>query len=251
METWIQLFLPFGLLLGRVSAFTATLPIFSFRTLPMRVRAGMALLLTVFFANLVTIPAATLEETNWVWGMLLMTQEVLTGAGLGLAVGLAFRAISMGGVIIGRSMGMMMAQVIDPTSGQRTQPAGMLFETVFMLFFIIASGHHVVLRIVHQSYDVFPIGTVPQAGQLVAGVLEGSAVMFTVALRLAAPVLAAFLLLSVALAFLARAMPEMNILMMSFPVRMALGFFLAAMLMPSLRTFTHELGDWMARFLGT
>jgi flagellar biosynthesis protein FliR len=45
-------------------------------------------------------------------------------------------------------------------------------------------------------------------------------------------------------------MPEMNILMISFPMRMGLGFFIAALIVPSLGNFTNELADWMSRFLG-
>ena len=55
METWTQLFLPFALLLARISGFFAVLPIFSWRALPVRVRAGMALLVTVFFAMVIPV----------------------------------------------------------------------------------------------------------------------------------------------------------------------------------------------------
>ena len=57
MDIWVKLLLPFALLLGRISAFFAVLPLFSWRALPMRVRAAMALVVTIFFAVITPRPA--------------------------------------------------------------------------------------------------------------------------------------------------------------------------------------------------
>jgi flagellar biosynthetic protein FliR len=73
--------------------------------------------------------------------------------------------------------------------------------------------------------------------------------MFIACLRLAAPMLAAFLVLMVALALLARLVPEMNILFLSMPVQIGLGMFLAAAFLPFLAEFVSEMAAWMARLL--
>ena len=73
--------------------------------------------------------------------------------------------------------------------------------------------------------------------------------MLLFALKLAAPVLGAFLILAVLLSILSRALPEMNILMASFPLRVGMGLFMAAAIMPTLETFTIELARWMKKFL--
>jgi flagellar biosynthetic protein FliR len=102
-----------------------------------------------------------------------------------------------------------------------------------------------------RSYDVFPIGQPPATAMMADSVLESGALMLVFGLKLAAPVLAGFLLLAVVLAVLARALPEMNILLASLPLRVGLGFFLAAAMVPSLGGFTEQFGEWISRFMAT
>ena len=73
--------------------------------------------------------------------------------------------------------------------------------------------------------------------------------MFVACLRLAAPLFAAFLILMVALALLARLIPEMDIFFISMPVQAALGLFLAAIFIPFVGGFVTEMADWMAKLL--
>ena len=73
--------------------------------------------------------------------------------------------------------------------------------------------------------------------------------MFIAGLRLAAPMLAAFLILMVALALLARLVPEMNILFISMPMRLGLGLMMAATFMPYVNGYVTEFANWMAKLL--
>jgi flagellar biosynthetic protein FliR len=127
----------------------------------------------------------------------------------------------------------------------------MLMEMCFAVFFLAAGGHRLMLRLVARSWEVFPVGKWPEVGQVAEAVLDAGLAMLLFALRLAAPMLAAFLVLAVALAILARILPEMNILIASLPMRIGLGLFMAAAILPSIRNFTTELGDWINRLLVT
>ena len=84
---------------------------------------------------------------------------------------------------------------------------------------------------------------------LAEGVLNAGSTMLVFALKTAAPLLAAFLLLSVVLALLARVLPEMNVLLASLPLRVGMGFFMAAAIMPTLNELADELAAWMNRSL--
>jgi flagellar biosynthetic protein FliR len=84
---------------------------------------------------------------------------------------------------------------------------------------------------------------------LAEGILQAGSTMLLLALKLAGPVLAGFLLLSLVLGVLARVLPQMNVLTESFPLRVALGLLLASMTLPSLERFGMELGGWLRQFL--
>jgi flagellar biosynthetic protein FliR len=249
METVTPLVVPFMLILARVSAFVAVLPIFGWKTAPMLVRAGMALVLSVVLAMVVPPPADV--GGHWVAVGIALAKEAVVGLGLGLAVALVFAAVRQAGMIIRRQMGLAMASVIDPLSGERSQPLASLMELCFAVFFLAAGGHQMMLRLVAYSYEAFPVGRPPAAAAMAEAVIEAGAAMLVFALRLAAPLVAAFLVLAVILAILARILPEMNILFASLPLRMGMGLLMAAALMPLLNSFTGELGGWLTSLMAT
>jgi flagellar biosynthetic protein FliR len=157
--------------------------------------------------------------------------------------------VQLSGRIIEQQMGLTMMEIIDPLTESESGPFGGLMDMVFALLSLSANGHHLFLLTLSKSYDAFPSGTMPTISSLAGGVINTSTAMFVASLRLAAPMLAAFLVLMVALAMLARLVPEMNILFVSMPVRILLGLFLAMVFLPFVNSFVAEMADWMARLL--
>jgi flagellar biosynthetic protein FliR len=84
---------------------------------------------------------------------------------------------------------------------------------------------------------------------LASGIIEAGSALFVASLRLAAPMLAAFLVLLVVLAVLARMVPEINILLVSLPVRVGLGLLMAAIFLPYISAYLGEFADWMGKLL--
>ncbi len=142
-----------------------------------------------------------------------------------------------------------MAQILDPLTGEQGQPLGMLLEMIFILLFLSANGHHLFLLIISRSYETFPAGSIPTIPVLASGIVKAGPVLLVGGLRLAAPMLAAFLVLMVALAVLARIAPEMNILFVSLPLRVGLGLLMAAIFLPFINGFVAEFADWMGKLL--
>jgi len=249
MGTWAQPFLPFLMLLGRITAFLMVLPIFGWRALPGRIKAGAALLLTVFFAMILPRPAVLAAPMGWLSASLLLTTEIIFGLALGLAVRMVFSAVEIAGRITSRQMGLALAGTIDPMSGRQGQPLAMLLETVFILFILTSDGHHLFLALIFRGYQVFPVGATPSIGAMAEALVLAGSTMLVFGLKLAAPVLAAFLCLSVFLAILARVLPELNVLFLSLPLRVGLGLFMASAMVPSLSILTQELAKWLGGLL--
>ncbi len=243
-STWIPIFLPFALILGRVSAFMTAGPIFSWQTIPVRVRVSLTLLVTIFFA-IITPADPGIMAVHWATALWLLIKEILFGAALGLAVRLVYQAAQQAGLIIGRQMGFSLASVIDPVSGGQSQPTAMLFEITFALLFLVGGGHHLLLQLIGGSFDAFPINQTPSIAALAGGLVSAGSAMLLFALKLSAPLIAAFMVLSVVMGIIAKVLPEMNVLMMSLPLRVALGFFMAAAIVPTLEEFAHDLARWM------
>jgi flagellar biosynthetic protein FliR len=244
----VEKLLSFLMILTRISAFFLLAPVFSSVTIPVRIRAAMAVLLAIFFSviaptTIIVKGAGTIET------VLLIANEATYGLALGLIASLMFSVVKFSGRIIERQMGLAMAQIMDPLSNERTRPLGSLLEIIFVILFLSANGHHLLILIIARSYEAFPAGQIPTLSILAGGVVEASSTMFVAGLRLAAPMLAAFLLLMIVLAILARAVPEMNILFISFPLRVGLGLLMAAIFLPFTNEFVSEFADWMGKLL--
>jgi flagellar biosynthetic protein FliR len=238
----------FALVLTRLSAFFLVLPVFGWQTIPVRVKVALTALLSLFFYA-VTPLRTHAAEVSILAAIALLAGEAVYGLALGLIVTLMFSAVRISARIIEQQMGLTMAEIVDPLTGEETAPLSGLLETIFILLFLSANGHHLFLLILSKSYEAFPPGVIPSLDRLAGGVITTSSAMFVACLRLAAPMLAAFLILMVALALLARLVPEMNIFFISMPVQMGLGMFLAAIFLPFIAEFVSEMALWMARLL--
>jgi flagellar biosynthetic protein FliR len=243
-----ELLFGFTLILTRISAFFLVLPVFGWQAIPLRIKVALTVFLSVFFTFITPLG---IDPTNvsTVQAVLLLAGEATYGLAMGLIVALLFSVVILAGRIVERQMGLAMAQVLDPLTGERSRPLASLLEIIFVLIFLSANGHHMFLLIVSKSLGAFPPGTVPAIGVLTDGVVRAGSAMFIAGLRLAAPMLAAFLILMVALALLARLVPEMNILFISMPMRLGLGLMMAATFMPFVNGYVTEFANWMAKLL--
>lgn len=248
MELMIGKLLGFVLVLTRISAFFLVVPVFGWKTIPPRIKVAMTVLMAVFF-SLIAPSAMTAGQVSTVGAVLLMAYEATYGFALGLVAALLFAPVRISGRIIEREMGLAMAEILDPLTGDRSQPVGSLLEMIFVVLFLSANGHHLLLSIISRSYETFPVGRIPTIAVLAAGVIKAGSTMLMVGLKLAAPILAAFLLLMVILAVLARIMPDMNILFISLPLRVGLGLFLMAIFLPFMYSFVSEFAALMGRLL--
>jgi flagellar biosynthetic protein FliR len=248
MELMIEKLLGFVMVLTRISVFFLVLPVFGWKSIPVRVKVAMTVLLTIFF-SMITPLAIESREVSVLEAILLLTNEATYGLALGLIVYLVFATVKFSGRIIERQMGLAMAQILDPLTGEQAQPLGMLLETIFILLFLSANGHHMFLLIISRSYEAFPAGNIPTMAVLASGIIKAGSTLLMAGLRLSAPILAAFLVLMVALAVLARIVPEMNILFISLPLRVGLGLLMAAIFVPFINGFVAEFADWMGKLL--
>ncbi|KPJ66032.1 MAG: hypothetical protein AMJ43_09410 [Coxiella sp. DG_40] len=248
MDLIFEKLLAFVLVLTRISAFFLVAPIFSWNAIPARVKVAITLIMSIFFSMLIPFAINT-KQVSILQAILLIANESLYGLFLGLTVVILFSAVKLGGGIIDRQMGLAMANILDPMTGEETQPLGTLLEMIFIILFLSANGHHLLLSIISRSYEAFPAGSIPTIPILAEGIIKSSSALLIAGLRLAAPMLAALLMLMVVLAVLARITPEMNILFISLPLSVGLGLLMAAIFLPLVNGFVAEFADWMGKLL--
>jgi flagellar biosynthetic protein FliR len=241
----------FAMVLSRVSAFSLILPVFSFKAIPMRVKVAFTLLISLFFTMAMPHAARSNpgEEISTVKMVLLLSNEAIYGLCMGLIAQSIFATVKYCGRITEDQMGLTMAEILDPMTDEQSQPLGMLMEIIFIIAFLSANGHHLFLLTISRSYEAFPAGSIPTMPIMISGVVKSGSTLLLAGLRLAAPMLAAFLLLMVVLAVVARIAPETNILFVSLPLRIGLGLVLVGIFIPFITGFVGEFADWMGKLL--
>jgi len=212
----------FMLVLSRVAGIFAALPVFGGHSLPLRIKA-----ITVFMITLVCFPVLSIsppQVPSDVFALaLLALSELMVGLTLSFITQIIFAAVEFSGQIVGMQMGLTIASIIDPTRGTQTQIMSVVQTLFATLLFLSLNIHHAFISTIIDSFKIIPLGGWRISGELVNFFIIRTSDIFIIGIRLAAPVMVALLLTSVALGIMARAFPQMNVFMMSLPLNIGLG----------------------------
>ncbi len=232
MNDLIILWQNFLLVSLRASCLLFFCPPWDSRLIPVQIRLFSILGLSLALTPLVSSSLPPFPAT-WSAGVFLVLRELIIGLGFGLVFRFLFAGIQMAGNLVAIQMGFGMATLLDPqTQAQNTFLAEMLvlFAT---LIFLTLNGHHVLLRLLAQSFQEVPLQAgISLPGSLFAYIPSLGRLMFDLALQLLAPVLALLFLTQVSLGLVARAVPQIQVMIVGFPLTIAVGlFFLSITLM--------------------
>lgn len=212
----------FALVLMRITGVMLTAPIFSAAAIPMRIKALLVATISMVVFPLVRIDMTKMPST------LLGTAaaggtELLIGLTIGLAVNLLFVALQLGGQVIAQQMGLGLARVFNPTLNSEVGILSTFYVVVGTALLLTMNGHHLIISGVLDSFKALPPMTATVQGELlstVRGLLVGC---YVLALKMAVPTLVILLLVSLIMGFLGKTVPQLNILVVGFPLRIGVG----------------------------
>lgn len=227
-------FQAFLVLISRIGGLLAALPVLSGRTVPMKVKVALVLVLGAALAPVIHLPPTSYDPMILAAGLL---SEMAIGLTIGLAVRLFFGALELAGEMIGIQMGFGVVQLFDPTTSYQTPMMAQYFTLLASLVFLSLNAHMLVVATIVSSYEAIPAFGATLPSGLGDDIVHLSQAMFTIGLKLAAPVLITILLLNILLAILGRAVTQINVFVLSFPITIAGGLMVLGLSMP----FTVEL----------
>ncbi len=251
----VQLFL---LLLFRCLGIIGAAPALGARQFPVRAKVALGLGLTMLLYPLIQARPDALPEINGWWGLLgLAFHELVLGLFLGFLVHLSFMAIQFSGQLIGMAMGFGIVSVLDPDSGQQISIISQLQYMAALVLFFVLGGHHIVLEALWHSFELLPVGRVSLDALVLDTGIRESARVLTLGFQIAAPILGALFLTEAAMGLIARTVPQMNIFIVGFPVKIAVGLGMLILLLPAMVQVlgqelnrTGELLSGLLRHLG-
>lgn len=225
----------------RIGAVFWVAPVFSARVLPMPMKAGLAVLMTVLLWH---PPAAgSLVQVTTVT----VLSELLIGMTLGLGAGIFVAAAEASGDMVAVQMGLSGANVVDPMSQTQLPVIGQYFALFVTALILATGGHLAILGAMASSFHTLPVAApIDFAGGIWAVVGLGGTLLW-LGLRFAAPVIGALMISNAALGIMSRAVPQLNVLVISFPVQIAVGLFVLVGTIPLIALVFQ---DWPAMYMG-
>lgn len=244
LDISVAQFQVFLLVFLRTLGVLAVAPIFGHRAVISQSKAGFAFALAlVLFPSTPVTMAVTTDLAPYVLGAV---KEILLGMMFGFVAKLVFVAVQFAGEIIGIDIGFGVVNVIDPLSAEQISIIGTFKNLIAMVTFLMIDGHHILLQALAESLAMVPLGGVQLTELLAQGLVEMTSKVFGMAIKLAAPVVVSLFLTSVALGIMARTMPQMNVFIVGFPLKIAVGMGMMAMTLPLFQTILikmfYELG---------
>ncbi len=245
-------FQSFLLIAMRVAPILFMMPILDSRNLPTLLKIGLTLTVSLILLPVVKINPRVFPGEPFHFGFFLGA-ELMIGFILGLTIQLVLAGIQMGGEFAGFQMGLSMAEVIDPQSGMNAGVLSQFHYLLGLMIFLSIDGHHWFFRALVQSFQLLQPGEIHLREGLYHHVLRLGAQMFVIAVKMAAPAMAVLILTQIGLAILAKAVPQVNILMTSFPLTISVGLFFLALsldlILPYFKGLMEEAGKGLV--LGT
>jgi len=207
--------------MARVLALLAASPPFNNASLPTRIRLICGLAVTAAIAPGLE-PLTTVEPASGM-GLLILAEQMLIGYAMGFSLRLVFSAIDLAGNALSMQMGLGFATTYDPTSSSQTPVISEFIGVLSLLVFLAIDGHLMVLSTLVESFRVLPIGVLPHKASW-ANMANAGATVFSAGLLLALPIVVTLLITNTAIAVLGRVAPQLNIIVIGFPVTITIGF---------------------------
>lgn len=208
----------------RFAVLAATLPLLELRSVPALWRFGLA---GCFAVTLAPAVARTLGpgalDLSWPVLVLEAARSLVAGALIGLTLNLAFVTVRYAGEVAGMQIGFAIVNAFDPMSNSQISIVGQFYYLLAVLLFFTTGAHHVLVGAMYQSCLAMP----PFAGFNGAGgawqLLREFSGVFSAGLRIAAPVAVVLLLVSSAMGVIVKTAPQINVLVVGFPIKIAVG----------------------------
>ncbi len=205
--------------------------IFGRRNIPNMAKIMFCLMLTIMLFPL--YPKIGPLEYSSVWGYLgLGVMELLFGIVLGYVMNAFLMLVFTSGTLIDMQMGFGMVNVFDVQANVSVPIMGNLLNLVLMMVFISTNGHLKLIEILHLTFFRAPIGHIAVSAQIAQVALEVFARSFVLAVMVAMPAVGSGLVLEMALGIIVRTVPQMNVFVVGFPIKIMVGFIVMLVCIP-------------------
>lgn len=222
--------LPFGMVVTRVATIFFSIPVFNARRIPNSIKLFFSLSFTLLIFPIVGI-SLDIMKLNYFEIFSFLISEFIIGLIIGFVITAVFSAIQMAGRIIDINNGFGFSQIVDPVSNINATLTSNFFGLIAMTIFFIMGGHNLLIGAIVKSYEMLPPGRVEFKPEVIEILIRSFGNILVIGLKIAAPVAASLILTEVALAVMARVIPQIPIFIVGFPLKILVSLVILALIM--------------------
>ena len=236
----------FLLVFARIGTMLMLLPGLGEQNISSRMRLTAALVLAAVLLPLHRA-AYHIDTSALAPVIVLLVEEILIGAMLGLTARLTISALEVAGAVIAQQLGLGFVTAVDPTQGEQGAIVGNFLTMLGITLVFATDMHHLVIAALNDSYTLFAPGEVPAVGDAAALITKIVAGAFRIGIQLSAPFLVFGLMFNIGLGVLSRLMPQMQVFFVALPLSILLGLmFLVLVLGAMMGVFLDYAGGVLA-----
>lgn len=240
----------FILVLARVTPLFILAPLFSSQLIPPRVKGiiavGISIGLTPIAMHGQHIPSDAMRVAE------LVVEGLLVGLAFAFALAMLLAALESAGALIDVVSGFSYGSLINPMNNESSAVISRFYSLVGTMIFLIIGGDGWTLRGLSRTFQLVPLTDAPRLSSLVGGVEHVFATIFTAALEIAAPVMAALLITDVAFGIVSRVVPQINVFAIGFPTKVAVALLVVSASLPFVSNWiSSQLSVSVTAALGT
>ncbi len=217
---WPQLLSGMLLATVRISGLFVFAPVFSSQAIPAKVKATFLVVL----AGMLTPAIAVLPGAHPEIGALSLCGELLVGLVFGVVLALLTEVALLAGQLVGMQFSFSLVNLLDPNSQIQTPLFSQMFNLLLTTLLVVSGLHRTLMAALFRSFGVVPVGAAFLNGKTGVAILGMAGGVFFAALQLAAPVMAATMLVEVTIAFAARLSPQLPVTAITVPAKTVLGY---------------------------
>ena len=236
----------FSLVFIRTSAIVMTAPLFGSPAVPVRIKMGLGLVLTLILLPLVG-KADGVDAGNLYSLVQAAFRELLIGVSTGFMASLIFAGINLAGQLMGFQMGFAIVNVLDPINQAQVSIISQFVGFMALVIFVSLDAHHLFIRALADSFALVRPGTGFISNFAISELMKAGAELFLIALKVGAPVIAILLFVNVGLGIVARTVPQMNVFIVGFPLTIGVGLMALGLTLPFLLEMLKGTFDGMGR----
>jgi len=222
-------FTSFILVAIRVSAILFSAPFFGSNAIKPQIKVVLSIIVgMVIFPSVEVVSLGGIHE---ILLALLIAKEILIGVCIGILSHFLFVGAQLGGQVAGLQMGFGIVNVMDPQTNTQLSIIASFLNIAMLILFLAVGGHYLVLGAIAESFRFIPLGggnIDPLAFNYLAKLFS---FVFLTAVKIMAPVLITLLIFSSILGVIGKLVPQMNLLIVGFPVKIAIGLIMMSLSM--------------------